>query len=69
MIININIETQDILNGLRGVSHERLIEFIKELDRDVQDWGFTETLYKYFSGEMKKLEEEEINATRNQADR
>lgn len=54
------IDTSEVIYDLiNSLSHEELIEFVKELDREVSDYDFTKELRDYFLDEMEDEEEEE----------
>ena len=47
MNINLNVDTHDIVEGLRISSYEEIIVFIKMIDCRIADAGFTEQLAKW----------------------
>lgn len=57
-----NIDTTEIISDLIGsLSHEELVEFVKDLNREVSDFDFTKELRDYFIDEMEDEEEEEYD--------
>lgn len=58
--VKTTIDTSEVICDLiNSLSHEELIEFVKELDREVSDYDFTKDLRDYFLEEMEDEEEEE----------
>lgn len=43
------VTMQDLVDILSSNDYDVLFEFIKELDAQMQDWGFTERLYSHFN--------------------
>lgn len=55
-----NIDTAEIITNLvNSLSHEELVEFVKELNHEVSDFDFTKDLRDYFIVEMEDEEEDE----------
>lgn len=58
--VKTTIDTSEVIYDLiNSLSHEELIEFVKDLDREVSDYDFTKELRDYFLEEMEDEEEEE----------
>ncbi|MFA5048295.1 MAG: hypothetical protein WC516_04725 [Patescibacteria group bacterium] len=54
------IDTAEIISDLlSSLSHEELVEFVKELNREASDYDFTKELRDYFFDEMEDEEEDE----------
>ncbi len=50
--MGINVTLEDIAENISVyLSHEEIIEFIKRLDRDMEDWDATVELMEYFIDE------------------
>ena len=47
---------EDVIDN---IGYEDGIKFVKCLDQTQEDWGFTENLFRYFSEELLKLDNEE----------
>ena len=56
------IDTNEIISDLIGsLSHEELVEFVKELNRELADYDFTKELRDYFLEEMEEEEDEDFD--------
>jgi len=63
IIHNSSIDTNEIISDLiTSLTHEDLIEFVKELDREVSDYDFTKELRDHFFKEMEE-EDDEIDVS------
>jgi hypothetical protein len=57
--VQTEITTDDIIDELlRTLSFKEIHKFIVKLDKECQDWGVTENLYKHFKKEMEKYPQE-----------
>lgn len=56
----ITIDTGEIISDLiNSLPHEELVEFVKELNREISDYDFTKEMRDYFCDEMEDEEEDE----------
>ena len=62
MKFNANVDISEIADNLiNSLSQDELVEFIKELNREVDDFDFTKELKNYFVAEMEDEEEEDLD--------
>ena len=58
--INAEIDKKDLITAINdSISHEDIIDFIKDLEKSYEDWEVTEKLHEYFKSEMKILKKHE----------
>jgi hypothetical protein len=68
-MINISISKRDIIRGLLELSSNEVIDIIREIDHQVDNYQFTRELYKYFqcescvSSEESNMDHEELKKT------
>lgn len=59
--IPVSIDAEMLANSIRK---SELIEFVKTLDCQIKDWGFTLALYEYFKEEYAEWEKEQERVKR-----
>lgn len=49
MRFSVVIDIEEVLEEMVDCyGHDTLIDFVKQLDEAIEEWGFTETLYEHF---------------------
>lgn len=51
-MITIEVSQEEILEKIDSLSNKGKLEFIRDIDNQSQDWGFTKLCFEYFSEEM-----------------
>lgn len=55
MEMEMETSTIDIMLSLiRSLTTDEMIEFVKDIDYEMQDWEFTEKMFEYFDDVMKE---------------
>ena len=56
MDLNVSVEKDDIIDALiQYYSYDKIIEFVKELDKRVANWDYTNELFKFYKEENEKF--------------
>jgi len=55
--LTVEFPLDDLVEAILGLDNDTIVEVIKEIDRGVAAYEFTEKLEKYFKEEMKKENE------------
>jgi hypothetical protein len=58
--LNIPVDIEDVISSIGELDYDDIFKVIKDIDFMMQDWDFTERLYKHF----KKLHEEYMEECR-----
>ena len=61
VMMNVDINVVDLVCHLiENFTPDEMIEFIKEIDYEMQDWYFTEEMFLYFDDVMKEHPDNEL---------
>ena len=55
------IDTAQLIDQIRALSYDEILEFLEDLDDSIGDWDFTRAAYEYFEKQMMLLEEEKAD--------
>ncbi len=55
------VNTSQLVDQLRGLEYDEIMEFIEDLDDSIGDWDFTRAAYAYFEKQMMLLEDEKAD--------